>query len=104
MKVRVLWGTPSFNAQVAQLVEAMVLEAIQCEFESHLGYQYGSMAESGLRHLSRKQWVSKEARGFESYYFRQFLGYFQQTNFIGSIPILSTKVERHRMIALGQKW
>lgn len=31
------------NALVAQLVEAMVLETIQCEFESHLGYKQFSV-------------------------------------------------------------
>ena len=31
-----------FSALVAQLVEAMVLEAIQCQFESDRGYQYNS--------------------------------------------------------------
>ena len=57
------------NALVAQLAEAVVLEAIQCEFESHREHQSlrvpkaGSFGSRSVKPTSRKGGVERNHRG-----------------------------------------
>ena len=79
--VRLCYSPPSFRLGSAKTKLAGSIPAlptsrkailVMCHGGNQTNLLYMEVWLSGLRHLSRKQWALKGARGFKSYYFRQF--------------------------------